>query len=824
MQLDINPLFEKAFAFTTQTNKSIFLTGKAGTGKTTLLKHIKQNCTKQMAVVAPTGVAAINAGGVTIHSFFQLPFGPFTPSSANELLGKLKYTSQRRNIMRQLELLIVDEISMVRADVLDAIDTILKSVRRTPHLPFGGVQLLFIGDMFQLPPVVKDEEWQILQDYYLSPFFFDSKVLQHERPIYIELEKIYRQNNQAFIDILNKVRNNALDNDSLEILNKLYQPDFAYGNTDGYITLCTHNYLADEINKTKLEELKTPAFTFKAETDGSFLPSAFPAEENLTLKKGAQVMFIKNDPEKNYFNGKIGVITQLSNNEIKVQCKGDYEEITVAKNVWRNVSYNLNKENKTIEEEELGTFTQYPLRLAWAITIHKSQGLTFDKAIIDAGKAFSAGQVYVALSRCTSLEGIVLKSKISTSTIMNNNEVLMFSNSKPSEQELNNSFSSEKNKYIQFVLTSIFDLSLLKKDIVDLKTNFLSFPKHFSSEMQNWASEIEKEIIKLNDVSQKFKSQINLLCSNTNDAENDVQLQERLNKAASYFIPELNSLIQKYKTNTVSTESKEAANAVSELLNETYISLLTTQHLMACCQNNFNLQSFVKQKLSLKLPSTYFKVYGSNTSSNNQGIPHPELYSKLAALRDEIVETENKPIYLVANRNTLLEICEFLPLDNKSLTQISGFGETKVKQYGSAFLKIIKEYVSENDLEGNINSKIKVKPKKEKKESVSKIKKPDTKEASFILFKSGKSIDEIAQLRSMVKSTINAHLNHYLKLGEIDIDKLVSKEKQQIVLDLKTEKDFVASSSYIKSKVGDKLDWDEIRFVLTSMGLFKAEI
>ena len=396
-----NTAFQLASDFVNYTNASLFLTGKAGTGKTTFLKHVKENEVKNTVVVAPTGVAAINAGGTTIHSFFQLPFTPFIPvstgygandtiSDKHSLISRLRLTNDRKEVMQKLELLIIDEISMVRCDVLDAIDTVLRHVRSQHTVPFGGVQILLIGDMYQLPPVIKNEEWELLSPYYKSEYFFNSHVIESQQPVYVELNKIYRQNDSAFVQVLNQVRNNEMDQDGYELLHSRYLPDLDPAREENYITLTTHNSKADAINFKALNELTGKVFNFDATIEREFYEKSYPADVNLKLKIGTQVMFLKNDAEKvrRYFNGKIGVVDKIEDDKIFVQCKGEATTIEVRKEKWKNIRYALDKTTNQIEENEIGSFTQFPLRLAWAITIHKSQGLTFEKAIIDAGESF----------------------------------------------------------------------------------------------------------------------------------------------------------------------------------------------------------------------------------------------------------------------------------------------------------------------------------------------------------------------------------------------------------------------------------------------------
>ncbi|HET7897380.1 MAG TPA: helicase, partial [Flavisolibacter sp.] len=423
-------------------------------------------------IVAPTGVAAINAGGVTMHSFFQLPFGPFVPASLNNysssgqatdkhsLFKNIFFTGSKRELLQELELLIIDEVSMVRCDMLDAMDTILRHFRRQYNVPFGGVQVLYIGDMFQLPPVIPQQEWSILQEYYNSPFFFDAQVLKESPPLYIELKKIYRQNEQHFIDILNRVRNNEPQREDLEELNGRYIPAFNPPPGEKYITLTTHNRKADVINEAELKKLPGKLYTFTAEISGEFSDKALPTEFNLQLKEGAQVMFIKNDSgtERRYYNGKLATVKKISGEEITVSFN-DGDDVKLEKEEWKNIRYNYDKEKNDIEEEELGSFKQYPVRLAWAITIHKSQGLTFEKAVIDAGASFAAGQVYVALSRCTSLEGLVLHSRIFANAISTDRRVLEFASREEDDEALQALLREEKEKFQAEMMVKTFNWS-----------------------------------------------------------------------------------------------------------------------------------------------------------------------------------------------------------------------------------------------------------------------------------------------------------------------------------------------------------------------------
>jgi len=437
IQLDKDNIeFNNAAEFVNHTDKLVYLTGKAGTGKTTFLKYIKKTTSKNTVVLAPTGVAAINAGGETIHSFFQIPFGPFVPNDSRlrtsshntenkeTIYTTFKYKDKKKEILQKMELLIIDEISMVRSDLLDVIDQILKVFRNKSYMPFGGVQVILIGDTFQLPPIIKEDQWEILKQFYKTPFFFSSNAIQQNKPVYIELKKMYRQNDQKFIDLLNKVRIGKLDIIDYNFLNSKYNPSFQ-SEDSSHIILATHNYIVNNTNSTKLDQLNTEEFTYEAVIDGEFSHKNFPTVQFLDLKEGAQVMFIKNDKYKRYHNGKIGKIKKLKSNEIIVAFD-EGKEISVEIAVWESIKYTYNQDENKIEEVVVGTFEQFPLRLAWAITVHKSQGLTFDKVYADLGKAFSSGHVYVALSRCTSLNGLVLKTPINNKAIITSPEAIEF--------------------------------------------------------------------------------------------------------------------------------------------------------------------------------------------------------------------------------------------------------------------------------------------------------------------------------------------------------------------------------------------------------------
>jgi len=558
--MEPNSIFEKAVAFVNQTNQPIFLTGKAGTGKTTFLRHIKEHSHKRMAVIAPTGVAAINAGGTTIHSFFNLPFGTYIPTNKtvwggayanvynkNQLFAKAKLTSIKRDIIKSLDTLIIDEISMVRADTMDAIDALLRMVRYKPDTPFGGVQMIFIGDMFQLPPVVKDEEWEQLQEVYNSPFFFDALVMKEAEPVYIELKKIYRQSDELFIKILNNVRNNTCNEEDLEILNEHYDPYFIPDAHSAYITLTTHNYKADEINQGALEQLMSAPIVFEAKITGEFPQNAYPVDEQLVLKTGAQIMFIKNDKGENrrFYNGKIGTIEQIDADakHITVRFPNEADLLVLEAETWKNIKYDFDKENDEIKEQELGTYTQYPIRLAWAVTIHKSQGLTFEKAIIDAGQSFAPGQVYVALSRLTRIDGMVLKSKITSASINTDPRIIEFAQNESPEDALDNQLRMSQKIFAEQAIAQAFDLAEAYDLWLDFTKDMIRRAIPEKEEASEFALEMLNLVKELEQTGRRFVPQIHQLL-NLNDANRYQQLNDRVQAGAGWFLNKLTTVLQ----------------------------------------------------------------------------------------------------------------------------------------------------------------------------------------------------------------------------------------------------------------------------------------
>ncbi len=583
MEKDLeNILFNLAGDVVNYTTQNLFLTGKAGTGKTTFLKFMKEHSLKNAVVVAPTGVAAINAGGVTMHSFFQLPFMPYVPQGSRSfgnvstvdrynLIKNIRFSREKKELINELELLIIDEVSMLRADMLDAIDEILRYFRQQQKVPFGGVQVLFIGDLFQLPPVVKDDEWQLMKDQYASPFFFCAKVMEQHPPLFIELKKIYRQNEQSFIDLLNNIRNNEMSEADYELLNDRFRPD-GMDVFESAITLTTHNNIADNINQKELKKLEGKPVRFIGEIKGDFSDKALPTDINLELKEGAQVMFIKNDSsgEQKYFNGKLATVKKINEEKVTVLLSGSHEEIILEKEKWNNIRYSVNKESRKVEEEELGSFTQYPVRLAWAITIHKSQGLTFDKAVIDAGGSFAAGQVYVALSRCRTLDGLVLLSRIQPWSVQSDERIIEFASREHGMEEIQKILIEEKPKYAAQLLLKTFEW---RKLVVELQLFEELTGEKKLPEKEMFDSVIKTMIEKAKaqqDIAGKFITKlVEILRANPVDVD---LLNERVTKAKVFFAKALHDeLIQPIgglqSFLKGKSKVKQYARAVSEMEN-----------------------------------------------------------------------------------------------------------------------------------------------------------------------------------------------------------------------------------------------------------------
>ena len=811
-----NPQLDLAFDFVQYTGQNLFLTGKAGTGKTTFLKNLKLRSPKRMVVVAPTGVAAINAGGVTIHSFFQLSFGPQIPQnpdksqagtfSANSAAAGIKrFSKEKINIIRSLDLLVIDEISMVRADLLDAIDEVLRRFRNR-YRPFGGVQLLMIGDLQQLAPIVKDDEWEILKAYYDTAFFFSSRALKQSTFKGIELTHIFRQSDQHFIDLLNKVRDNNLDAATLQELNRRYQPGFNPDESEGYITLTTHNYQSQQINSSKLNQLKTAVSRFTADVSGEFSEFSYPTDFELELKVGAQVMFVKNDPTpgKRFFNGKIGKITDMEGDYIEVSCPDEERSIRVERLVWENTKYTLNETNQEIEEEVIGTFSQFPLKLAWAITIHKSQGLTFEKAIIDARASFAHGQVYVALSRCKTFEGLVLSTPIAIHSVKNDSTVGQFSEEVEQNQPGPAELEQARKEYLQQLLAELFDFRPVQRQIQYLLRLWEEHGSQLLGSLnfvvRGMLAPLQSDMI---EVAGRFENQVRQLVAVGPNPEENELLQERIRKAAQFFSTKLEQLLEEPLSEaTFESDNKAVRKSFNEAIDKLTKEIRIKKVCIHLCKEGFNTKTYLetRSKAAIEVEETTRSRKKGDTKVDFS--VNGDFYTQLKRWRAEKAELLQVEVARVLAQKTLLEIVQALPVTGKELKEVKGMGGVRMKQFGREILEMILAYRDKHGME--------VPAEAEKEAERAGM---DSRQLSYEFFKNGLTIPEIARGRQMAVSTIESHLLGYVGNGQIDIFRLVEQRKVKAIEECMELNNFRQLGD-LKTKLGDAYSYSEIRFVL----------
>ena len=743
--------------FINQTNRSLFLTGKAGTGKTTLLKEIIKTTHKNTVVVAPTGIAALNAGGVTIHSMFQLPFGGFIPdNSAPHFSGNVKFETKstlvrhfkmsglKKSVIRNMELMIIDEVSMLRADLLDAIDFMMQSVRKK-KVPFGGVQVLFIGDLLQLPPVIRDEEWSTLRKYYNGKFFFHSHVIQQNPPLYIELSKIFRQSDDAFISILNNLRNNQISTDDIAVLNQYVKPNFDLNKNKGYIILTTHNTKADATNAKALDDLEGKLMTFNPEIVDDFPDKIYPIEHNLQLKVGAQIMFVKNDPsfDKKYFNGKMGFIKSLSSNEILVHFPDENLTIEVEKYEWQNIRYKVNEMTKEIDEEVLGTFVHYPIKLAWAITVHKSQGLTFDKAALDVSQVFVPGQAYVALSRLRTLNGLILLSPLQMNGISNDQDVMDYSLNKASEEALAESLQQDTKKYLHNFLKATFDWADLTQEWRNHQFSY-NEKSEVSEKSKHavWAKKQSECIGEILDPSRKFVSQLDKLFAPENFDIN--QISERIHAAYNYFFATMDRVVYDilWKIEEVK-RAKKAKTYFDELV------LLEEMQIKAVFQ-------LMKAKLLINTVAAGAEISKENLTSN----------------------------------------------------EIKSYRNNKISEIQTKFRELNITIV-EDDVDVNRYTK--------KKSSKTAVPKKSTTQETYELWLQSNSINEIAAIRKLTPQTIYGHFAKLIEAGQVQVQDVMPEDKiEALTLIFKGFKG--DSLNELMEAHGDKFTWNDMRLFKAAIG------
>jgi len=811
-----NPELRLVGDYVLHTGCTVFLTGRAGTGKTVFLRELKERTAKRMIVTAPTGVAALNAGGVTLHSFFQLPFGPIVPGGENyDNRKQHRFSREKRNIILNLDLLIIDEISMVRADMLDGIDAVLRRFRRSEQ-PFGGVQLLMIGDLHQLPPVVKEEEWSLLSAHYDSPYFFSSRALAQTELVTIELQRIYRQADTRFIRLLNKVRDNRMDDAALKELNSRCLP--VTGNSadrEGYITLCSHNRNADAINHIRLREIDGPLHRFKANVEGDFPEYTYPTSALLELKRGAQVMFVRNDSseEKLYFNGRIGRVSSIAGDMIRVRCPGDEYDIEVEPAAWENIKYTLDQESGEIRQEKIGAFMQYPLKLAWAITIHKSQGLTFDRAVIDAVSAFAHGQVYVALSRCRSFEGMLLSRPIPASAIRTDTRILEFAAKTRQNPPTPEHLEAARKKYQQQLFLECFDFGRLRYRLNRLISTLLGNVHVLQvtgrGDMQELRRRSEAEIFT---VGENFRRQLLTLFAECGLPESDPILVERASKASVYFRDKLNSLPGAFLDGIrVEADSKELRKRIDKARDEAAKELAVKLAAVNSCKDGFAPARYLR---AVSMAAMDTKPTGRKRKTTAEytvdDVGHPELLEQLRQWRTEKAAAENVPHYRILHQRVLIQIAVRLPATLSDLQKIKGIGKRLAERYGSELLGLVTKYREQHNIQEVILPESSG-PAPAEEENKGKVR--DTRRISFDLFREGLSIPEIAEKRGLVVSTIEGHLVPFVEKGELAVDDIIDPEKQQAIEE-KLEAMGKTPLGEIKKALGDGFSYGEIKLVI----------
>ena len=770
-----NPEAALARDFVNQTDRHIFLTGRAGTGKTTFLHRLRETTAKQHAIVAPTGVAAINARGVTIHSFFQLPFGNLTPERLRTEMGKKRLRKDKVRVLRGLDLLVIDEVSMVRADVLDGIDYVLRRYRRN-NRPFGGVQLLLIGDLHQLPPVVRNEDWEELSRHYRSSFFFGSRALQKSGLLTIELKHIYRQSDRTFIELLNRVRRNEMTDAVLRQLNDRYRFDYQPPVGDGTITLTSHRHTADRTNAQRLAELSGELHTYTALIKGKFPPSMYPTEEKLELKVGAQVMFIKNDPDKRYYNGKIGEVTKLGEELVTVRCP-DGRVIETGALEWVNQKYALDEASKELREETEGSFKQIPLRLAWAVTIHKSQGLTFDRVVIDAAAAFAHGQVYVALSRCRTLEGIVLNSRIAPSSVRTDESVDRYTQRARETAPDETSLAAARLEYRRSLVRDLFDFGAIRQALQQLHRYVLEKETAYVSSPLATTEALVAAADQLDGMARKFGAPLTAYLDAYDWTQPGVQLDERPRKAIDYFGHQMVSrLTEPLAAVDWRTDNQTVQGRTEERLEPLQVALRVKRALLKLAQGRFTAQDYLRTRTRAELGSapggggSLKERHARKRAQAVRAHPHPGCLAELSKWRDALAMEHGKRPHQILPTRALDGIAATLPRNRKELLKVQQFGAERARLYGPKLLGIVSAYCKTKKIDAATRAAAQA--------AAPPPRKTDTVNATLSLYALGKSIGEIAAARGLNESTVLGHLVPSIVSGKISVREFVKAAEQ----------------------------------------------
>jgi hypothetical protein len=814
-----NPELKLAEAFVESTGSHVFLTGRAGTGKTTFLQGLKKRSVKRMVVTAPTGVAAINAGGVTLHSFFQLPFGPFIPGSAPLETGQrrfFRFGKEKKRIIRSLDMLVIDEISMVRADLLDAVDDVLRRIRRDDR-PFGGVQLLMIGDLFQLPPVAKADEWRLLKTRYDSVYFFSSHAVRPSELVVVELKHIYRQSDAGFIRVLNRVRENRLDGAAVAALNRRYQEDVSRQADGGWITLTTHNKNADAINRSRLASLPGREFRFAAHVEGDFPEHNYPAPAELVLKKGAQVMFLKNDPspEKRYFNGKIGTVQGVTADGVRIVCDGEKNPIGVEALAWENIRYAMDPDDERIREEITGSFKQIPLKPAWAITIHKSQGLTFDRAIIDAGAAFAHGQVYVALSRCRTLDGMVLSAPLPAGGIDIDPAVRDFSDWVQRNPATEDRLNAARIRYQQQLLLACFDFRPLRRQLDD----FLRMAAGNAGRVRvtglpdpdGLRRAAEKDVFS---VGEKFRRQLRSIFHAETLPESDAHILERIGKASAWFLDRFSTLFHWIEQpGVVETDSKELKKRLGTARQRLLEGIVVKRAGMVAIENGFSPVLYLRAVSKAQTAGATEKESAAPMPEYQESdITHPELFEDLKRWRAETAEKNGLARYRIIHQRVLIQIAVHLPASRVALKEINGVGAKTLEKYGDAILRRVIAYRERKGIKKAViplagGTAGKAGAPKTPRDAA------DTKRVSLDLFREGMDVESIAAERGLAVSTIQGHLCHYVEKGALDVRTILPPEKRSAI-GAALAADGTGSLKALKTSLGPGYTYGDIKLML----------